>query len=42
MKTANYILEDIPKVKSIIKIEKQMMKEREDFDKVKKKDRYVR
>lgn len=45
IKTANYILEDIPKVKEIVKIEKQMQKEEiEDINKIKKKnkDRDVR
>lgn len=45
IKTANYILEDIPKVKEIVKIEKQMQKvELEDMNKTKKKnkDRYAR
>ncbi len=42
IKIANYILEDIPKVKEVVKIEKQMMKEKEDVTKVKKRDRYVR
>ena len=42
LKTANYILEDTPKVKEVIRIEKQMTKEQEDITKVKKKDRYVR
>ncbi len=41
IKTANYILEDIPKVKEVIKIEKQMTKEQENVTKVKKKDRYL-
>lgn len=42
IKIANYILEDIPKVKEVVKIEKQMMKEQEDVIKVKKKDRVAR
>lgn len=45
IKTANYILEDISKVKEIVKIEKQMQKEElEDMSKTKKKnkDRDVR
>ncbi len=41
IKIANYILEDIPKVKEVVRIEKQMMKEQEDVTKVKKKDRYL-
>jgi len=41
IKTANYILEDIPKVKEVISIERQMMKEQEYVTKVKKKDRYL-
>lgn len=42
LKIANYILEDIPKVKEVIKIEKQMKREQEDITRIKKKDRYVR
>lgn len=42
IKTANYILEDTPKVKAVVEIEKQMKKEQEDISKTKKKDRYVR
>ena len=42
LKTANYILEDTPKVKEVIKIEKQKKKGQEDVTKVKKKDRYMR
>ena len=43
LKTANYILEDTPKVKKVIKIEKQMRAlEQTDITKTKKKDRYVR
>ncbi len=41
IKTANCILEDIPKVKEVVRIEKQMMKEQEDVTKVKKKDIYL-
>ena len=41
VKTVNYILEDIPKVKKVISIERQMTKEKEDVTKVKKKDRYL-
>jgi len=40
LKTANWILEDTPKVKEVIKIEKQMKREQEDIAKTKKKDRY--
>ena len=39
LKTANYILEDIPKVKEVIKIEMQMKNGQEDITKTKKKDR---
>ena len=39
LKTANYILEDIPKVKEVIKIEIQMKRAQEDITKTKKKDR---
>ena len=39
MKIANYILEDTPKVKEIIKIEMQMKNGQEDITKTKKKDR---
>ena len=42
LKLANYILEDTPKVKEVIKIEKQMKREQEDITRTKKKDRYVR
>ena len=42
LKTTNYILEDTPKVKEVIRIEKQMTKGQEDVTKTKKKDRYVR
>ena len=42
LKIANYILEDIPKVKEVIKIEMQMKNGQEDITKTKKKDRYVR
>ena len=41
VKIANYILEDTPKVKEVIKIEQQMKREQEDIEKTKKKDRYV-
>ena len=39
LKTANYILEDTPKVKEVIKIERQMKNGQEDITKTKKKDR---
>ena len=39
LKIANYILEDIPKVKEVIKIETQMKRSQEDITKTKKKDR---
>lgn len=39
LKTANYILEDTPKVKDVIKIERQMKNGQEDITKTKKKDR---
>ena len=39
LKTANYILEDTPKVKEVIKIEMQMKSEQENITKTKKKDR---
>ena len=42
LKIANYILEDTPKVKEVIKIERQMKNRQEDIAKTKKKDRYVR
>ena len=42
IKTANCILEDIPKVKEVIKIEQQMKKTQEEVTKTNKKDRYVR
>lgn len=42
LKIANYILEDIPKVKVVIEIEKQMKREQEDITKAKKKDRHAR
>ncbi|MCI8620724.1 MAG: hypothetical protein HFJ50_02680, partial [Clostridia bacterium] len=41
LKTVNYILEDTPKVKEVIKIEMQMKNEQEDITKTKKKDRYI-
>ncbi|HBC84688.1 MAG TPA: hypothetical protein DCZ30_04555, partial [Clostridiales bacterium] len=41
LKIANWILEDTPKVKEVIKIEQQMKREQEDIVKTKKKDRYV-
>lgn len=39
LKIANYILEDTPKVKEVIKIERQMKNGQEDITKTKKKDR---
>lgn len=42
LKTANYILEDIPKAKEVIKIEMQTKNGREDINKVKKRDRNAR
>ena len=42
LKTANYILEDTPKVKEVIRIEMKMKNGQEDITKTKKKDRYVR
>lgn len=39
LKIANYILEDTPKVKEVIKIKTQMKKAQEDITKTKKKDR---
>ena len=42
LKIANCILEDTPKVKEVIKIERQMKNRQEDITKTKKKDRYVR
>ena len=39
LKTANCILEDIPKVKEIIKIKKQMKLEQMEVTKTKKKNR---
>ena len=36
LKIANYILEDTPKVKEVIKIERQMKRTREDIPKTKK------
>lgn len=41
LKITNWILEDTPKVKEVIKIEQQMKREQEDIAKTKKKDRYV-
>ena len=41
LKIANYILEDTPKVKEVIKIEMQMKNGQEDITKAKKKDRYL-
>lgn len=42
LKIANDILEDVPKVKEVVKIERQMRREQDDVIKVKKKDRYLR
>lgn len=42
LKIANYILEDTPKVKEVIRIEKQMKRTQEEVTKTKKKDRYTR
>ena len=42
LKTANYILEDTLKVKTVVKTEKQMQKEQNEISKTNKKDRYVR
>ncbi|MDE5830214.1 MAG: relaxase/mobilization nuclease domain-containing protein [Clostridia bacterium] len=42
LKIANWILEDTPKVREVIKIEQQMKREQEDITKTKKKDRTVR
>ena len=42
LKIANYILEDTPKVKEVIKIEIHMKRAQEDITKTKKKDRYAR
>lgn len=39
LKIANYILEDTPKVKEVVKIERQMKNGQEDITKTKKKDR---
>ena len=39
LKTANCILEDIPKVKEVVKIEKQMKLEQMEVIKTKKKNR---
>ena len=41
LKIANWILEDVPKVKEVIKIEQQMKREQEDITKTRKKDKYV-
>ena len=42
LKIANYILEDTPKVKKVIKIEMQMKNGQEDINKIKKRDRNAR
>ncbi len=39
LKIANYILEDTPKVKEVIKIETKMRRTQENITKTKKKDR---
>ena len=39
LKIANYILEDTPKVKEVIRLEIQMKRAQEDITKTKKKDR---
>ncbi len=41
LKISNWILEDTPKVKEVIKIEQQMKREQEDIAKTKKKDKYI-
>ena len=41
LKIANWILEDTPKIKEVIKIEQQMKIEQEDITKTRKKERYV-
>lgn len=41
LKIANYILEDTPKVKEVIKIEMRMKNGQDDITKSKKKDRYL-
>ncbi len=41
IKTANWILEDTPKVREVIKIEQQMKREQKDIAKTKKKDKYI-
>jgi hypothetical protein len=41
LKIANWILEDTPKIKEVIKIEQQMKREQEDITKTKKKDKYI-
>ena len=40
--TSNHILEDIPKVKVVIKIEQQIKRTKDEVTKTKKKDRYAR
>lgn len=39
LKTANYVLEDTPKVKEVIRIEMKMKNGQEDITKTKKRDR---
>ena len=41
-KTANCILEDIPKVKEVVKIEKQMKLQKENISKIKNRDKHER
>ncbi len=42
LKTASGILEDVPKIKEVIKIEQQMKRTQEEVTKTKKKDKYAR
>ena len=42
LKTANCILEDIPKVKKVVKIEKQMKLQKENISKIKNRDKHER
>ena len=41
LKIANDILEDIPKIKEVVKIERQMKRDQENITKAKKKHRYL-
>lgn len=41
LKIANWILEDTPKVKYVIKIEQQMKRDQDDITKTRKRDKYV-